>query len=120
MAFSVGVHLNAEIEIMDEVLGVGDGAFQQKCFDRMKEIINEGHAAILVSHGMPQIRQMSQLCMWLSHGQVRQFGPTDEVVSCYESEIMSHVGVQTGTAATGTTSLSPELSGRRLGNDGGC
>src|SRR5258708_4324581 len=71
LAFSVAAHLNPEIVILDEVLAVGDGAFQQKCFDRMKEIINEGHAAILVSHGMPQIRQMSQLCMWLSHGQVR-------------------------------------------------
>jgi lipopolysaccharide transport system ATP-binding protein len=119
LAFSVAAHLNPEIVILDEVLAVGDGAFQQKCFDRMKEIINEGHAAILVSHGMPQIRQMSQLCMWLSHGQVRQFGPTDEVVSCYESEIMSHVGVQTGTAATRTASLISELAGRAVINDGG-
>src|SRR5258708_38540165 len=85
----------------------------------MKEIISEGHAAILVSHGMPQIRQMSQLCMWLSHGQVRQFGPTNEVVSCYEREIMGHVGVQTGIAATRTTSLIPELAGRAAINNGG-
>jgi lipopolysaccharide transport system ATP-binding protein len=119
LAFSVAAHLNPEIVILDEVLAVGDGAFQQKCFDRMKEIINEGHAAILVSHGMSQIRQMSQLCMWLSHGQVRQFGPTNEVVSCYESEIMGHVGVQTGIAATRTTSLIPELAGRAVINDGG-
>jgi hypothetical protein len=71
-------HSNPEIVILDEVLAVGDAVFQKKCFDRMEEIINEGHAAILVSHG---VRRMSQVCMWLSHGRVQLFGPTHEVVA---------------------------------------
>jgi lipopolysaccharide transport system ATP-binding protein len=60
LAFSVAAHLNPKIVILDEVLAVGDTVFQKKCFDRMEEIINVGHAAILVSHGMGNVRRMSQ------------------------------------------------------------
>jgi lipopolysaccharide transport system ATP-binding protein len=86
LAFSVAAHLNPEIMILDEVLAVGDAAFQKKCFDRMSEIIGEGHAAILVSHGMGNIRKMSQICMWLSHGEVKMYGPTEQVVAAYEKQ----------------------------------
>ena len=99
LAFSVAAHLNPEIVVLDEVLAVGDAVFQKKCFDRMEEIINEGHAAILVSHGMGNVRRMSQVCMWLRHGRVEMFGPTHEVVSCYEKEtthkVVSHYEKQT-------------------------
>ncbi|HTD14705.1 MAG TPA: polysaccharide ABC transporter ATP-binding protein [Chthoniobacterales bacterium] len=99
LAFSVAAHLNPEIVVLDEVLAVGDAVFQKKCFDRMEEIINEGHAAILVSHGMGNVRRMSQICMWLRHGRVEMFGPTHEVVSSYEKEttheVVSHYERQT-------------------------
>jgi lipopolysaccharide transport system ATP-binding protein len=99
LAFSVAAHLNPEIVVLDEVLAVGDAVFQKKCFDRMEEIINEGHAAILVSHGMGNVRRMSQVSMWLRHGRVEMFGPTHEVVSCYEKEttheVVSHYEKQT-------------------------
>ena len=91
LAFSVAAHLNPEIVILDEVLAVGDAIFQKKCFDRMEEIINEGHAAILVSHGMGNVRRMSQVCMWLRHGRVEMFGPTHEVVSHYEKQTTHEV-----------------------------
>jgi lipopolysaccharide transport system ATP-binding protein len=99
LAFSVAAHLNPEIVVLDEVLAVGDAVFQKKCFDRIEEIINEGHAAILVSHGMGNVRRMSQICMWLRHGRVAMFGPTHEVVSSYEkettNEVVSHYERQT-------------------------
>jgi ABC-type polysaccharide/polyol phosphate transport system ATPase subunit len=85
LAFSVAAHLNPEIVILDEVLAVGDVVFQKKCFDRMEEIIGEGHAAILVSHSLPYVRKTSQTCIWLDHGQVRRIGSTDEVVNEYEA-----------------------------------
>jgi ABC-type glutathione transport system ATPase component len=91
LAFSVAAHLNPEIVILDEVLAVGDAIFQKKCFDRMEEIINEGHAAILVSHGMGNVRRMSQVCMWLRHGRIEMFGPTHEVVSHYEKQTTHEV-----------------------------
>ncbi len=91
MAFSVAAHLNPEIVILDEVLAVGDAVFQKKCFDRMEEIIDEGHAAILVSHGMGAVRKMSQVCLWLRHGRIEMFGPTHEVVSAYEKQTTHEV-----------------------------
>jgi lipopolysaccharide transport system ATP-binding protein len=94
LAFSVAAHLNPEIVILDEVLAVGDTVFQKKCFDRMEEIIDEGHAAILVSHGMGHVRRMCQICLWLKNGQIQMFGPTHEVVSQYEKatthEVVAH------------------------------
>ena len=74
LAFSVAAHLNPEIVILDEVLAVGDAVFQKKCFDRMEEIIDEGHAAILVSHTTSILQRMSQVCMWLRRGRVEMFG----------------------------------------------
>jgi lipopolysaccharide transport system ATP-binding protein len=86
LAFSIAACLNPEIVILDEILAVGDAAFQKKCFDRMEEIMNQGRTAILVNHEMSQVRRMSQHCLWLRHGQVEMFGPTNEVVSYYEQE----------------------------------
>jgi lipopolysaccharide transport system ATP-binding protein len=86
LAFSIAACLNPEIVILDEILAVGDAAFQKKCFERMNEIINQGRTAILVNHEMSQVRRMSQHCLWLRHGQVEMFGPTNEVVSYYEQE----------------------------------
>ena len=104
LAFSVAAHLNPEIVILDEVLAVGDALFQKKCFDRMEEIINEGHAAILVSHGMGNVRRMSQVCIWLQHGRVQMFGPTHEVVGQYEKQtthdVVSHFEKQTAHASS--------------------
>ena len=91
LAFSVAAHLNPEIVILDEVLSVGDAVFQKKCFDRMEEIIDEGHAAILVSHTMSVLQRMSQICMWLRHGQVEMFGPSYVVVSEYQKQTTHEV-----------------------------
>jgi ABC-type polysaccharide/polyol phosphate transport system ATPase subunit len=96
LAFSVAAHLNPEVVILDEVLSVGDAAFQKKCLDRMAEIIREGHAAILVSHAMQVVRRSSQMCLWLKHGQVHMFGPTHEVVDCYEREAVEGIEAKQG------------------------
>jgi lipopolysaccharide transport system ATP-binding protein len=98
LAFSVAAHLNPEIVILDEVLSVGDTGFQKKCLDRMAEIIREGHAAILVSHAMPVVRRSSQMCLWLSHGRMVMFGPTDEVVNRYESESAEQLEAKRGSS----------------------
>jgi lipopolysaccharide transport system ATP-binding protein len=114
LAFSVAAHLNPEIVILDEVLAVGDALFQKKCFDRMEEIINEGHAAILVSHTMAHLRRLSQFCLWLKHGQVEMFGPTHEVVSEYEKQT-AHEVVSLNEAAQQPISAAPEPKARLSG-----
>ena len=87
LAFSVAANLNPEIVILDEVIAVGDAAFKKKCFERIESIFQQGHTVILVNHEMAQLRRMSQLCMWLRHGQVVMFGPTNEVATHYEREM---------------------------------
>jgi lipopolysaccharide transport system ATP-binding protein len=93
LAFSVAAHLNPEIVILDEVLAVGDAAFQKKCLERMSEIVEEGHAAILVTHAMPVVRRSSQTCLWLKGGRVAMLGSTDEVVDRYEREASQQAAI---------------------------
>jgi len=68
LAFSIACLVNPDILILDEVLSVGDGAFRKKSGDKMKEIISSGVTAILVSHVMPQVRELCNKILWLDHG----------------------------------------------------
>ncbi|WP_295578944.1 ABC transporter ATP-binding protein [uncultured Oscillibacter sp.] len=68
LAFSIASMVQPEILILDEVLSVGDGAFQEKSAEKMKEIIHGGAATILVSHSLPQVRALSNKILWLHKG----------------------------------------------------
>lgn len=68
LAFSIACLVNPDILILDEVLSVGDGAFRKKSGDKMTEIIHSGVTAILVSHVMPQVRELCNKILWLDHG----------------------------------------------------
>ena len=83
LAFSVAINVNAEILLIDEILSVGDQHFQEKCFKKMEEHKNEGKTMVLVTHSMESVKQLCTRAIWLSDGQVRLDGPTDEVVSEY-------------------------------------
>jgi homopolymeric O-antigen transport system ATP-binding protein len=86
LAFSVAANLNPEIVILDEVIAVGDAVFKKKCFERVESIFKQGHTVIMVNHEMAHLRRLSHRCLWLRHGQVVMFGPTNEVVTHYEQE----------------------------------
>ena len=84
LAFSVAAHLQSEIMIMDEVLAVGDMAFQHKCIERMRQAAEqEGRTVIYVSHNMETIRRLCERCIVLSHGEVVFDGPTEEAIAVY-------------------------------------
>ena len=84
LAFSVAAHLDAEIVIMDEVLAVGDMAFQQKCLIKMREIsMNEGRTILYVSHHMDTIRQLCDRCLVLDHGRLVFDGDVEEGITRY-------------------------------------
>jgi len=85
LAFSVASMVNPEILILDEVLSVGDGAFQKKSEEKMRQIINGGAATILVSHSLPQIMQMCGKVLWLDHGKQIAFGDTEPICGLYQS-----------------------------------
>lgn len=84
LAFAVASHLDSEIMIMDEVLAVGDVAFQNKCIDRMKKVAEEeGRTILYVSHNMATVKSLCNRCVVLSHGQVAFEGETDEAIAVY-------------------------------------
>ena len=84
LAFSVAAHLDSEIMIMDEVLAVGDMAFQKKCLDKMREAANkDGRTVLYVSHNMNTIRQLCDRCIVLDKGKVVFEGSVDDAISVY-------------------------------------
>ena len=84
LAFSVAAHLDSEIMIMDEVLAVGDMAFQKKCLDKMRNVANqEGRTVLYVSHNMNTIRQLCDRCIVLDKGKVIFEGSVEEAISIY-------------------------------------
>jgi lipopolysaccharide transport system ATP-binding protein len=83
LAFSVAAHLEPEILIMDEVLAVGDAAFQQKCLDKMREIRRRGHTIFFVSHNLPAVTRLCKRAILLERGRVVASGPAQEVVNTY-------------------------------------
>jgi ABC-type polysaccharide/polyol phosphate transport system ATPase subunit len=85
LAFAVAAHLEPEILLVDEVLAVGDIEFQKKCLGKMQDISSSGRTIVFVSHQTNQIRRLCERVFWIDGGQVRQEGPTGEVLGAYES-----------------------------------
>ena len=84
LAFSVAAHLDSEIMIMDEVLAVGDMAFQQKCLNKMRDAAKkEGRTVLYVSHNMNTIRQLCDRCVVLDKGKVIYEGDVEEAIGVY-------------------------------------
>lgn len=84
LAFSIASLVQPEILILDEVLSVGDGAFQEKSAKKMQEIIDHGAATILVSHSLDQIRELCNKVLWLHKGKQIAFGETKGIADQYQ------------------------------------
>lgn len=85
LAFSIASLVQPEILILDEVLSVGDGAFQEKSAKKMRDIIHGGAATILVSHSLDQVRELCNRVLWLDHGKQIAFGEVQPVCDAYQS-----------------------------------
>ncbi|MGD8457885.1 MAG: ABC transporter ATP-binding protein [Anaerolineales bacterium] len=83
LAFSVAAHLEAEILLIDEVLAVGDTAFQQKCLGKMGEVSKEGRTVLLVSHNMGSILSLCNQAMLINSGVIAEMGDTQGTVNQY-------------------------------------
>jgi lipopolysaccharide transport system ATP-binding protein len=83
LAFAVAAHLEPEILLVDEVLAVGDQAFQKRCLGKMGDVAREGRTVVLVSHNMASIEALCNTCLFLSDGQFVAKGQTHQVVSRY-------------------------------------
>ena len=84
LAFSIATVVNPEILIVDEILSVGDAAFQEKSKKRMLELMGGGTTVLFVSHSLEQIREMCNRVVWLEHGNVKMVGAAAEVCDVYD------------------------------------
>jgi len=85
LGFSVAAHMDPEILIVDEVLSVGDIAFQSKCAQKMRELMGSGATILLVSHQISLIQSLCKRVILLHHGELIKDGPTDEVIPYYQN-----------------------------------
>jgi lipopolysaccharide transport system ATP-binding protein len=83
LGFSVAAHVRPDVMIVDEVLSVGDYAFQRKCVQRMKQEIQNGAAVVFVSHNLKDIAEFCDSCLLLDRGRTVVSGPAEEVISNY-------------------------------------
>jgi len=83
LAFSVAAHLEPEILVVDEVLAVGDAAFQKKCLGKMEDVAHEGRTVLFVSHNMAAINAICEKSILLQSGTIRQIGSSADIVSLY-------------------------------------
>jgi ABC-type polysaccharide/polyol phosphate transport system ATPase subunit len=89
LAFAVAAHFEPQILLVDEVLAVGDLAFQKKCLAKMGEVAHAGRTIVFVTHQMNQIRRLCEKVIWMDGGTIRMAGPANEVVGAYESAVLS-------------------------------
>lgn len=97
LAFGVAAHLDPDVLVVDEVLAVGDAAFQKKCIGKMSKVASEGRTVLLVTHSMALAENLTQRCAWIHNGTVQKVGETKRVVQDYlGSSSVSEIGVNEG------------------------
>ena len=83
LAFSVAINVDADILLIDEILAVGDQHFQEKCYDKMKSLKEEGRTIVLVTHSMTAVNDFCDRAVWLNEGKIRMDGPAKKVTKEY-------------------------------------
>lgn len=86
LGFSIASHVEPDILLIDEVLSVGDQAFQRKSTDRIEQFRREGKTIVVVSHSLASIQNLCKEVIWLERGQIRQRGPAADVIANYTGE----------------------------------
>lgn len=86
IGFSVATMIRSDILIVDEILSVGDMLFQQKCEQRINDLMQGGTTVLIVSHSLEQIRRLCNRVLWLDHGKIKMLGDTKTVCDAYETE----------------------------------
>lgn len=87
LAFSVAINVDADILLIDEILGVGDVNFQNKCFEKLMEIKNKGTTIIIVSHSLNQIEAICERSIWLEDGYIRESGIPADIHNKYKESM---------------------------------
>jgi lipopolysaccharide transport system ATP-binding protein len=93
LAFAVAAHLEPDILIVDEVLAVGDAAFQQKCLGKMGEVTREGLTVLFVSHNVALVSSLCQRSCWLDGGRLVADGATEDILQRYLASVRSYASM---------------------------
>ncbi len=107
LAFAVAAHLEPEILLIDEVLAVGDAAFQQKCLGKMSEVAQEGRTVLFVSHNMSAILRLTEEAIVLDQGSLVLRAPSSEAVDFYMTSGMSQTGERVWSGDERLSSAAP-------------
>ncbi len=83
LAFSVAINVDAEILLIDEILGVGDQHFQEKCFEKLEELRDSEKTIVIVSHSLDSLKKLCQRAIWIQEGKIKMDGKTPEVITKY-------------------------------------
>ncbi|MDJ0414390.1 ABC transporter ATP-binding protein [Rhodococcus opacus] len=94
LGFSVAINVDPEILLVDEVLAVGDAGFQEKCSEKFAQFRREGRTVVVVSHSMPQLRNMADHAAWLEHGQLKEVGPAKAVLEQYLDSTRADIRIE--------------------------
>ena len=94
LGFGVAAHSDPDVLLVDEVLAVGDTAFQRKAIDSMRGLVQGGKTVILVSHDLGNIRGLCDQVLWLERGEIRALGPTAEIVAAYLDDVNSRAAAE--------------------------
>lgn len=109
LAFAVAAHLDPDILLMDEVLAVGDLAFQKKCLQRVENLASEGRTIVFVSHSMGDIARFCDHLIWIDQGKIRYSGDVITGIDLYQHELApkqsAELGQRTDRAGTGLARL---------------
>jgi lipopolysaccharide transport system ATP-binding protein len=89
LGFAVAAHLEPDVLIIDEVLAVGDAAFQKKCISAMQDLRGGGRTVLFVSHNMAAVENLCSRGIWIANGTIRLDGPTHEVIEAYMGSFTS-------------------------------
>lgn len=83
LAFSIATTIDPDILLLDEILSVGDATFKNKCADRIRSFTEKGTTILLVSHDLSALKEMCAMTLWIERGVVREYGPSEEVITHY-------------------------------------
>lgn len=119
LGFAIASHVEPEILLIDEVLAVGDQAFQLKCIEKIESFRQEGRTIIIVSHGLASIHQLCDKTAWLEKGELRQVGDSAEVIAAYTGESFASEPRQEGEIGSRWGNRAVEITSVQLLNGSG-
>jgi ABC-2 type transport system ATP-binding protein len=103
LGFSVAINVDPDVLLVDEVLAVGDEAFQRKCNEKFSEMRNQGKTIVLVSHGLAAVQNLCHRVAWFSHGHLMQVGRPKDVIDAYTNTVeVSRLGDEQGRPRWGS------------------